>query len=107
LEEAGRGARDCRERSQHPHLRGAGDQQRGHRALADDPGQVRRDHHRPARDAVGHHAAHEQARQQRESRARQHEPDLGRRPAELEHGERKRDDDHPVAEPRRPGGGEE
>jgi hypothetical protein len=57
------------------------------------------DLHGPPREAVRDHAADQQRRDQRERPAGHHDADLGRAAADLEHGERQRDPDHPVAQP--------
>ena len=98
VEEAGGRAGHAGQQREHPHLRHARDEQRRHRALARDPHEVRDHHHGAARGPVGDDAAHQHARDQREHRRGEHEPDVRGGAADLQHRERERDGDHAVAE---------
>ena len=56
------------------------------------------DHHRAARGPVRDHPSRQHGEDQRRPSAGEHEPDLRLGSAEVDHGEGKGDDDHPVAE---------
>jgi hypothetical protein len=99
-EEPGRRARHPGEHRDDPDRRRPRDQQRREQPLGGDAREVGDHHHRAAGDPVRHHAADQHRGHERQRPRGEHDPDVRRRPAELEHREGERDVHHPVAEHR-------
>jgi hypothetical protein len=81
--------------------RRAGNHEDAHRAECPGTDEIRPDHDRAARPAVARHAPDQQEPDQRNHLRREHHAEIGRRPGQLQHGERQGDARHAVADQRR------
>ena len=98
VEAPGGGPGDPGERGEHPDLGVAADHQRSHHALARHADDVGTEHQRTPRRPVRDDTAEQNRQHERRPARREHESNVGGRPAQVDHREGQRHHNHAVAE---------